>query len=155
MPNRITISFEPCTPAPSGGYDVYYKIKASTQPFQFGGNFAAPPAIFIVGGSPGVKYEGYIQSKCGSVNGEQVPWVMLTEGTINSQFAEADNLETACQANNYIFLFFVGQLKTGTVLFSDLTLQTHYTVKPFLRTHTGEVYSVNQATGQITLVSAC
>lgn len=155
MPNRITITFEPCTPTPPGGYDLYYKIKGSSQPMTFGGNFPTSPASVVVIGTPGTRYEGYIQSKCNGVNGKPVPWAMLTDGTNNAEFAESTTLADACEQNSYITLFYVGNLENGAVLYTDLFVTTHYTAKPFLRTHSGIIYQVNQATGQITQVSAC
>lgn len=155
MPNKITISFIPCTPTPPGGYDLYYKIKGSTSDYIYGGNFTESPAAVVVGGAPGVLYEGYLQSKCLTVNGAAVPWVMLTPGTNNAEFAESDSLAAACEMNAYKTLFFTGTVDTGTVLYTDLTLQTKYTAHPFLKTHSGVIYSVNQGTGQITLAGAC
>jgi len=78
MANQITINFEPCTPAPSGGYLVQYRPVGSSDPYiQYPTPFFGSPIVFTDEGAEpdGTEYEGFLFTDCGEGNpGTPVAW---------------------------------------------------------------------------------
>lgn len=71
--NRIEINFETCSPAPSGGYNIKYRVAGSDDIYRDAGNFFMSPAVFYDTENPaGTCYEGFIRSGCGEVLGNPV-----------------------------------------------------------------------------------
>lgn len=65
--NKIAVSFTKCTPAPIGGYRIYYRAQSSSDPYILGGIFYSSPGVFYDIINPaGTCYEGYIVSDCGN-----------------------------------------------------------------------------------------
>ncbi len=72
--NQIVLNFAPCTPPPSKGYIIKWRIAGSDDIFSYAGNFFTSPAIFYDNVNPaGTDYEGFIQSDC-NIMGNQIPW---------------------------------------------------------------------------------
>lgn len=79
--NQIKLYFTLCTPAPSGGYTIYYRMAGSSDEYANAGNFFVSPAIFYDTLNPaGTCYEGFIVSDCNSVIGNQVSWNSCESG---------------------------------------------------------------------------
>lgn len=79
--NKITVNFDTCTPEPSGGYSVYWRVAGSVGAYTNAGNFFIRPAIFYDNDNPeGTDYEGYIQTDCGGVLGNPVTWNTAQSG---------------------------------------------------------------------------
>lgn len=74
--NKIVVYFTECSPAPSGGYKVYWRVQGSSDPYTLGGTFFISPAVFYDTVNPaGTCYEGIIQTDCGNeVVGSAIPW---------------------------------------------------------------------------------
>jgi len=73
--NRIEVNFNTCSPAPSGGYNIMYRIQGSGDSYTNAGNFFTSPAVFYDTINPaGTCYEGFIRSDCG-VLGTPVDWI--------------------------------------------------------------------------------
>lgn len=70
----VCVNFIPCSPAPSGGWNITYRIVGSGGGFVSGGNFSSSPACFGTADPDGTNYEGYIQSICPSGNGALIYW---------------------------------------------------------------------------------
>jgi hypothetical protein len=67
--NRITITFEPCTPTPSNGYNVRYRPQGSGITYRDGGNGSDSPIIIDdINDADGTEYEGYVRGDCGGGN---------------------------------------------------------------------------------------
>lgn len=63
--NTISIYFDPCEPAPAGGYLVTYRRVGTSDFLTWPTNFFSSPAQFVVEGPPGASYEGFIRGDCG------------------------------------------------------------------------------------------
>jgi hypothetical protein len=74
--NNVTINFVPCSPTPTDGYLVLWRVAGSGGSYTPAGPFTSSPAVFTDGGNPeGTQYEGYIYSDCGDgVTGTMIPW---------------------------------------------------------------------------------
>lgn len=92
MPNIITLTFIPCSPEPTNGYRLTWRVAGSGDPYTDEGLFTESPAQFSDGINPeGTCYEGFLQSECiesgesGPVLGEAIPWTTPCEesGTTN------------------------------------------------------------------------
>lgn len=76
--NQITITFTPCSPAPAGGYRVFYRPDGNVGPYrEYPTGFTSSPIVFTDELDPPDQiYEGYLISNCGGgVFGDQVPFV--------------------------------------------------------------------------------
>lgn len=80
--NKITINYELCSPPPSGGYLIYYKVVESGDSYKLAGRFFSTPAVFYdTLNLAGTCYEGYVVSDCGNgVFGNQVPFQTCGSG---------------------------------------------------------------------------
>lgn len=79
--NKIVIYFTPCSPAPSGGYEVLYRVAGTTDAFISAGHFFVSPAVFYDSVNPaGTCYEGYIRTDCGEILGNHVLWESCVSG---------------------------------------------------------------------------
>lgn len=73
--NRVDIFFEPCSPAPSRGYKLWWKVQGAGGGYTNGGNFFISPATFFDDDNPeGTEYEGVLIADCGGVAGGTIPW---------------------------------------------------------------------------------
>ena len=64
--NRITVTFNGCTPAPENGYSVMYRPIGSSDPYRDGGNFTTSPALIDdINDAANTQYEGYVRGDCG------------------------------------------------------------------------------------------
>lgn len=75
--NTITVTFTPCTPTPSGGWNIIYRESGSSGGYSSAGPFTSSPAVFgdALSLPEGTQYEGFIRSDCGDGSlGNQVPW---------------------------------------------------------------------------------
>lgn len=72
--NLVTIIFEECSPDPSQGYRVWWRVAGSGDPLTNAGDFFSSPAVFQDSLNPsGTQYEGIIVSHtreglCNTVN---------------------------------------------------------------------------------------
>ena len=81
--NKITLNFTPCSPAPSRGYNIEYRVAGSIDPMTNAGNFFITPAIFYDAINPeGTLYEGFIQSDCSSIVSTPQYWSMIESGSV-------------------------------------------------------------------------
>lgn len=79
--NKILINFTPCTPEPSGGYSIKYRVAGSGGAYTDAGNFFASPAVFYDTVNPaGTCYEGFLMTVCGDVSGTPVFWESCGSG---------------------------------------------------------------------------
>lgn len=76
--NHITVTFTPCSPAPSGGYIIKYRPVGDLGPYRTatGSPFTTSPAAWDdTLDAEDTAYEGFIQSDCGDGNlGLEVPF---------------------------------------------------------------------------------
>lgn len=73
--NKIVINFTLCTPAPTNGYKIYYRVAGSGDAYTLAGSFFSSPAVFYDHVNPaGTCYEGYVVSDCGDVMGNHIPF---------------------------------------------------------------------------------
>ncbi len=78
--NKITVHFNGCDPAPSGGYNIMYRVQGTDDEYTNAGNFFVSPAVFYDTVNPaGTCYEGFITSVCGGVFGNPVNWEGCSE----------------------------------------------------------------------------
>lgn len=78
--NKIVVNFNTCTPAPSGGYQIKYRVAGSSGEYTNAGYFFTSPAIFYDTLNPaGTCYEGFIRTDCG-VMGNPVNWESCISG---------------------------------------------------------------------------
>ncbi len=83
---KIVLYFNTCSPAPSGGYKIYYRVAGSGDPYTSAGTFFTSPAVFYDSVNPlGTCYEGYIVSDCGNdVMGNHIPFETCGSGEIDN-----------------------------------------------------------------------
>lgn len=105
--NKITLNFTPCTPAPSSGYDVKFRVQGSGAVYRYAGNFFASPAVFYDSVNPaGTCYEGLIRSDCAGMFGNSVMWETCESGCVavdanfcSTTFVSGDSLNAVEIAN--------------------------------------------------------
>lgn len=79
--NKIVVYFRPCTPAPTGGYELFYRVAGSGAPYTNAGIFFISPAIFYDNVNPaGTCYEGYVRTICAGVLGNHIMWESCGSG---------------------------------------------------------------------------
>lgn len=76
MPNTITIDFEPCIPAPVGGYRVSYRPVGDAGAYRvWPTDFFSLPIVFTdMLDVDGTAFQGYVQSVCSDGLGDPVEW---------------------------------------------------------------------------------
>lgn len=76
MMNKITLYYQLCTPAPTNGYKIFWRVAGSSDSYTDAGNFFSSPAVFYDSINPeGTCYEGYIVSDCGTNSmGNHIPF---------------------------------------------------------------------------------
>lgn len=73
--NKIELNFIPCEPAPTGGYNIGWRVAGTGDAFTNAGNFFVSPAIFYDTINPaGTCYEGYIKSDNGDLDCNVISW---------------------------------------------------------------------------------
>lgn len=74
--NTITVTFDPCEPAPPLGYRLLYRPLGSVAGYRITAAFAGSPIVVVDTLDPeGTEYEGFIQGVCGPGKyGVLVPW---------------------------------------------------------------------------------
>lgn len=78
--NQIKVYFTPCTPDPTSGYEILYKVVGATN-YISAGYFFTSPAIFYDTLNPaGTCYEGFIRSSCAGTLGMHVNWESCVSG---------------------------------------------------------------------------
>lgn len=70
--NRITVNFQPCTPAPAKGYKIYYRLVGAGGPLNYLGNYYSSPVVFRDDSGYPSDYEGIIVAE---LNGDLCPAV--------------------------------------------------------------------------------
>lgn len=90
--NQLTITFTPCSPAPTEGYLIFYRPIGGIGAYRVAGPFTTSPAIFEDEGDPdGQEYEGYIISHCGGpLFGNDIPFDTIV-GPLDGSDAESDS----------------------------------------------------------------
>lgn len=80
--NHVSVSFTPCSPAPSNGYQVLWRVKNTTGGYIDAGSFTSSPAVFDDGTNPdGTQYEGMIRSNCGTFFGNPSYWSTIIDNS--------------------------------------------------------------------------
>lgn len=88
--NQITLTFTPCEPAPTNGYNIQWRIAGSIGAYEDAGTFTESPAIFNDSTNPpGAQYEGIIRSDCGEVFGSELGWATEEESGSGEDLEEA------------------------------------------------------------------
>lgn len=84
--NRIEINFVECDPTPPKGYEVFWRVKGSSDPLVSAGIFFTSPVIFFDTTNPdGTDFEGYIESIYSNMVCAQIPWETgVTSGSSTS-----------------------------------------------------------------------
>lgn len=96
--NKIVLYFNKCSPAPAGGYKIFYRVADTDDPYTAAGTFYNSPAIFYDNVNPaGTCYEGYIVTDCGNdVMGNHIPFESCGSGTFdNSSCGTTISINTA------------------------------------------------------------
>jgi hypothetical protein len=159
--NRLTVQFQPCTPTPSGGYNMFYRIKGSSDAFRNGGNFTASPIVVdVTTDADGTLYEGYIQSNCGAGNlGEHITFSNPDTPTVHTRnLCLNDTSHCGCDTSA-VPIYFLGNAGTdpltdGTIIYYDAGLTNKVLDHPYLYGQSF-YYSINQTTGAVTLMGGC
>ncbi len=105
---KISVYFSPCSPVPSGGYKIYYRVADGGDPYTYAGAFFTSPAVFYdTLNLVGTCYEGYIVTDCGNdVMGNHIPFETCGSGVIdNSSCGTTLSTETSDQAYVDLGLF--------------------------------------------------
>lgn len=80
--NKITLSFDTCTPSPPQGYLIVWRVAGSSDSYTNAGNFFASPAVFYDTVNPfGTQYEGFIRSVSGDLDCDEIPWSTMESGS--------------------------------------------------------------------------
>ena len=107
--NKILINFKTCSPAPPGGYKIYYRVGGSSSPYQLAGSFYATPAVFYDDNVAGTCYEGFMVTDCGDdVFGNHIPFDTCSSTVTNpdnSSCGTSLNFETTDLAYTNLGLF--------------------------------------------------
>lgn len=78
--NQIKVFFEPCSPPPSGGYQVLYRAVGSTDYISAGYFFVSPATFYDTVNTAGTCYEGILKTMCGNIAGNPVGWQTCDSG---------------------------------------------------------------------------
>lgn len=80
--NKIVVYFTQCTPEPSNGYLIEYRVAGSSDEYTIAGYFFNSPAVFYdTENPPETCYEGLIRTDCGNdVMGNPVLWTSCESG---------------------------------------------------------------------------
>jgi hypothetical protein len=75
MSNLITVNFTPCSPEPTGGYNIQYRELGSTDPYIDAGSFFSSPAMWADTFYPdNTQFEGVIRAVTADGNCDDVAW---------------------------------------------------------------------------------
>lgn len=128
--NKITLNYNPCSPAPPGGYNIQYRVAGSSDPMTNAGTFFIVPAVFYdTVNPPGTLFEGFIQTVCGSVLGTPIYWTMTAESgsgeepVNNVSIVNAGSSVLITDINGIAGFTFVGPQGSG----SQLGIHTGFT----------------------------
>lgn len=165
--NTITISFEPCEPAPANGYRVTYRPIGGGDYRTYPSNFISSPAVIVDDQDPiGTSYEGFIEGDCGDGKfGLPVRWQAVNEeapsqsgsgsesaSALSNPFKLGSMTEVLC-ASIPVNLFWEGPgaaLVPGNTMYTDSMLTTPVTGFSLIADSVGtEIFNLNSGTGVV------
>lgn len=93
---KISVYFTTCSPAPTGGYKIYYRVAGTEDAYTSGGTFFTTPAVFYDRINPaGTCYEGYIVTDCGNdVMGNHIPFETCGSATLDNSSCATSIIQT-------------------------------------------------------------
>jgi hypothetical protein len=122
--NKVVLYFNKCSPAPPGGYKIFYRVAGTDDPYTAAGTFYNSPAIFYDNVNPaGTCYEGYMVSDCGDdTMGNHIPFETCTSETFDNSSC-GTSISTITTELSYVFLGLFDLHVDGSA-----TVDLHYSV---------------------------